>query len=70
VFITHSVDEAVFLGTRVIVLSDRPGRIVFDEAPPFGTALRDRELRNSPEFAEFRQRVVSAIGAQLESQYA
>jgi ABC-type nitrate/sulfonate/bicarbonate transport system ATPase subunit len=70
VFITHSVDEAVFLGTRVIVLSDRPGRIVFDETPDFGPELRTRDLRTTHEFNEFRQRVVSAIGAQLESQYA
>lgn len=69
-FITHSVDEAVYLGTRVIVLSHRPGTIVFDARPPFEPGLRDRSLRFTPEFADFRQEVVRAIGAQLESQYA
>lgn len=69
IFITHSVDEAVFLGTRVIVLSNRPGQIVFNARPPFDPGLRRRTLRFSTEFAAFRQRVVRAIGAQLESQY-
>ncbi|MFT4049936.1 MAG: ABC transporter ATP-binding protein [Solirubrobacterales bacterium] len=69
VFITHSVDEAVYLGTRVIVLSHRPGQIVFDARPPFDEGLRRRTIRSSTEFAAFRQRVVRAIGAQLESAY-
>ncbi|MEH3053122.1 MAG: ABC transporter ATP-binding protein [Patulibacter minatonensis] len=61
VFITHGVDEAVFLGTRVLVMSQRPGRIVFDERPPFGDELRTPELRGTPEFAAFSARVRAAI---------
>ena len=65
VFITHSVDEAVFLGTRVLVMSPRPGQIVFDEAPPFASAERTAELRGTPEFAAFSAAVRAQIGASL-----
>jgi NitT/TauT family transport system ATP-binding protein len=50
-FITHSIAEAVFLSTRVLVMSARPGRIVGDFAVPFGYP-RDDDLRYEPAFAE------------------
>jgi NitT/TauT family transport system ATP-binding protein len=50
-FITHSISEAVFLSTRVLVMSARPGRIIGDYAIPFGTD-RHQDVRFSPEFAE------------------
>ena len=55
-FITHSISEAVFLSTRVIVMSARPGRIVADYPVPFG-AERAHDLRFEPEFAELCGRI-------------
>ncbi len=62
VFITHSVDEAVLLGTRVLVMSPRPGRIVLDERSPFGADVqRHRDLRLDPAYVPFRERIAAAI---------
>jgi len=59
-FITHDVDEAVFLANRVIVMAARPGRIheVVDVDLPYP---RTEEVRLSPEFAELRNRVWQAV---------
>ena len=63
-FITHSVDEAAFLGSRVLVMSPRPGRIVFDEPTPYGqTAELPDEPRSTTEFIAFRDRVAHTIHA-------
>lgn len=55
-FITHDVDEAVYLAGRVIVMSPGPGRIsdVVDVPLPYP---RTEEMRLSPQFAEIRGRV-------------
>src|ERR1700722_11995997 len=49
-FITHSVAEAVFLSTRVVGMSGRPGRVLADLTVPFDYP-RIPELRYTPEFA-------------------
>lgn len=47
--VTHSIEEAVFLGQRVIVMSERPGSVMADIAnPDVGTT----DWRNAPAFAE------------------
>jgi NitT/TauT family transport system ATP-binding protein len=59
-FITHSIAEAVFLSTRVLVMSARPGRIVGDFAVPFAYP-RKPELRFDPAFAELSGRVSETL---------
>jgi NitT/TauT family transport system ATP-binding protein len=59
-FITHSIYEAVFLSTRVLVMSARPGRIVGDFRIPFNYPRR-HDLRFEPEFAEMCGHVSAAL---------
>ncbi len=56
VFVTHSIPEAVFLSTRIIVMSPRPGRIidVIDVDLP---KQRKLEIRETPEFLKIAHRV-------------
>lgn len=61
-FVTHSVEEAVFLSTRVVVMSARPGRIVGEFEIPFEYP-RTLDLRYTPEFAELEGRVAQALEA-------
>jgi NitT/TauT family transport system ATP-binding protein len=59
-FITHSIAEAVFLSTRVLVMSARPGTIVGDFQVPFPYP-RSPELRFDPDFALLSGEVSHAL---------
>jgi NitT/TauT family transport system ATP-binding protein len=62
VFVTHSISEAVFLSTRIVVMSPRPGRImqVIDSTLP---AKRTLDIRETPEFLDIAHRVREALRA-------
>ncbi|MFE5396084.1 ABC transporter ATP-binding protein [Streptomyces sp. NPDC056568] len=62
VFVTHSAEEAVFLGSRIVVLTKGPGTIALDLPIdlPRGDVEADA-LRESQEFAELRARVSHAV---------
>ncbi|MDQ0383355.1 NitT/TauT family transport system ATP-binding protein [Streptomyces sp. DSM 42143] len=59
-FITHDVDEAVFLANRVIVMAARPGR-VYDVIEVDPAVRRDESFRLSAEFAALRNRVWHSV---------
>lgn len=62
VFITHGIEEAVYLGQRVVVLTPRPGRVraVLDVDLP-GRGEPDRDVRSDPAFVAMRHRVWDAL---------
>lgn len=59
-FITHSISEAVFLSTRVLVMSARPGRIVESVDVPFSYP-RHPDVRFDPTFGEISARISHAL---------
>ena len=60
IFITHSISEAVYLSSRVLVMSPRPGRIVAEISIPFPYP-RSPELRYDPEFGRLSSEISRAL---------
>ncbi len=61
IFVTHSVFEAVFLSTRVLVMTPRPGRILADMPISLSGPRDDANRRTSVEFIEAAARVSAAL---------
>jgi ABC-type nitrate/sulfonate/bicarbonate transport system ATPase subunit len=59
-FVTHDIDEAIFLATRVVVMSARPGRIKCDLAIDLAHPRR-YTVKTSPEFAAYKARLTDEI---------
>ena len=59
-FVTHSVNEAVFLADRIIVLSHRPGRLLLDQKISL-PEKRDAGLRTSLEYVDQVRRITAAM---------
>jgi NitT/TauT family transport system ATP-binding protein len=63
-FVTHSLDEAILLGDRVVVMSARPGRIIADITVPFGRP-RTADVRASGEFAALEREIWDLLRAEV-----
>ena len=62
VFVTHSIYEAVFLSSRVVVMAARPGRVIA-EVPIDGPIERDEAFRVSPQFIGYCQQLSELLVA-------
>jgi NitT/TauT family transport system ATP-binding protein/sulfonate transport system ATP-binding protein len=59
-FVTHDIEEAIFLGSRVIVMSARPGRIKAEIAVDLPHP-RSYKIKTAPEFVRLKERLVEEI---------
>ena len=57
VFITHSIDEAITLGDRIIVMASRPGRIIRDLPVPIQHPRTVSQVRRDPAYAGLREQI-------------
>ncbi|MGY4257393.1 NitT/TauT family transport system ATP-binding protein [Bradyrhizobium sp. USDA 4516] len=60
VFVTHDIEEALFLADRIIVMSARPGRVIDDIRLPFGRP-RQSELVTESEFVRLKRHVLELL---------
>ncbi|MDQ0616665.1 ABC transporter ATP-binding protein [Arthrobacter globiformis] len=67
VFITHSVDEAVTLGDRVMIMSSRPGQVKDLIDIPFERPRDVLHLRKEPEYGEIVYRIWGSLRAEVDA---
>ena len=68
-FVTHDIDEAVFMGSRVVVMSARPGRIKLDRAVPLPHP-RHYAVKTSPAFVELKAELTEQVRVEVRAAQA
>ena len=62
IFVTHDVEEAVYLGQRVVLMAPRPGRIDSVYEVPLPT-VRMQDMKHAPEFLQLKHSILARIRA-------
>lgn len=63
-FVTHDIDEAVFIGSRVVLMSARPGRIKLDRPVPLPHP-RHYSVKTAPEFSSLKAELTEAVRVEV-----
>jgi len=61
-FVTHDITEAIYLGSRVLVLASHPGRVIADIDVPFG-AGQNVNITRDPRFLDLRDEIDDLLGS-------
>jgi ABC-type nitrate/sulfonate/bicarbonate transport system ATPase subunit len=61
-FVTHDIPEAIYLGSRVVVLASHPGRVIADIDVPFG-AGQNVNITRDPRFLDLRDDIEDLLGS-------
>lgn len=69
IFVTHGIDEAVFLADRVVVLSPRPGRIIADIRIGFDRP-RQVDVKDAPRFRDYAREIRHVLESAVMQQVA
>ncbi|MBD7968358.1 ABC transporter ATP-binding protein [Paenibacillus gallinarum] len=70
IFITHGIDEAVYLGQRVAVMTARPGRIKRVIDIPLGSRTEEEDIRSGAEFGKLRHEIWSELREEVQRSQA
>lgn len=65
IFVTHSLDEALFLADRVIVMGRGPGRVVLERNVEFARPRSDHDFRSEPSYAAMRAEIWELLEAEI-----
>lgn len=68
VFVTHSIEEAILLGDRVVVMGARPGRMIADVRIPFERPRSPDFVRQQELFAKLHEEIWSLVKREVEQQ--
>jgi NitT/TauT family transport system ATP-binding protein len=66
IFVTHGIDEAVYLAQRVAVMTSRPGRIKEVVHIPLGSGRQQEDVRSTPEFGRTRHQIWTLLREEVK----